>query len=169
MTKQTEKELKLEPRYVERDMDLAIGLAKSFRANSFSEIEKLWNTFQSRMHEIDDVKPGFALGICMASHPDVAQLPDTAFVYAAALPISKLGKIPQGMTLFDIPKGKYAVFTHKGSLDTLSHTVSYIWDKWIPENIADYKHSEGPDFELYDDRFDPKTRTGEIDFYIPVK
>lgn len=168
MIKHLQAGLTVEPRFETREKDLAIGLANSYAEGSFEQIERLWSTFRSRMHEIEDVKPGYALGICLASHPDVAKQPNTTFVYAAALPVSKVNSVPLGMAVFEIPKNNYAVFTHKGSLDTLPHTVNYIWGTWIPKNVENYRHSGGPDFEFYDERFNPLTRSGEMDIYIPV-
>lgn len=168
MIKHLQEGLTVVPRFETRERDLAIGLANSYAEGSFQQIEQLWNIFRSRMHEIENVKPGYALGICLALHPDVPKKPNTTFVYAAALPVSKVTNVPPGMTVFEIPKNNYAVFIHKGSLDTLPHTVNYIWGTWIPKNVENYRHSGGPDFELYDERFNPLTRSGEMDIYIPV-
>jgi AraC family transcriptional regulator len=169
MIKHLQQGLTMEPRFEQREKELAIGLGDTFAEECSPEIEKLWNKFQSRMHEIENVKPGYALGICMATHPEVIKKPDTTFVYAATLPVSAIGKVPPGMTVFEIPPGKYAVFTHNGSLDTLTHTANYIWGTWIPKNADNYRHADGPDFELYDKRFNPQTRSGEIHIFIPIK
>ncbi len=121
-----------------------------------------------RQGEIKNVKPGCAFGICMASHPSVEKKERQTFVYMSGLPVSKVESMPDGMISCEIPARKYAVFTHKGSLDTLPHTVNYIWGTWVPKNIEAYQHKDAIDFELYDDRFDPKTLSGEFDIYIPV-
>ena len=168
MMKHLQEGLTLQPRFEHKEKDLAIGLANSFAEGSFKQIEQLWTTFHSRMQEIENIKPGYALGICMASHPDIAIKSDTTFVYAAALPVTKIDCVPPGMVVIEIPGGDYAVFTHKGSLDNLPHTVNYVWGTWIPKNMEKYQHADGPDFELYDSRFEPQTRSGEIDIYIPV-
>ena len=63
---------------------------------------------------------------------------------------------------------KRQVFTHHGSLHTLSQTIDYIWGTWIlsTKEVLDTRDS----FELYDDRFlgydEPDT---EIDIYVAIR
>ena len=63
----------LEPRFEHKETDFAIGLADAYSEDSIKQIQQLGTVFESRMHEIENVKPGYALGVCMASHPDVAK------------------------------------------------------------------------------------------------
>lgn len=158
----------LEPVYKEFDGALVVGMASGFAEGEHKEIGQLWDRFNVRQGEIKNVKPGCAFGICMASHPSVEKKERQTFVYMSGLPVSKVESMPDGMISCEIPARKYAVFTHKGSLDTLPHTVNYIWGTWVPKNIEAYQHKDAIDFELYDDRFDPKTLSGEFDIYIPV-
>ena len=38
--------------------------------------------------------------------------------------------------------------------------------RWLP--ASRYRHVRAPDFEWYDERWDPRTGEGEIDIYVPV-
>lgn len=162
-----QKGVALEPNYKEFEGVTVVGMARGFAEGQHKEIEALWNKFKEQMAEIKNVNPG-AFGLCMPSHPDVEKLEGQTFVYMAALPVSDVVSVPSGMIVCEIPKGKYAVFTHKGSLDTLPYTVNYIWGTWVPKNIDAAKQKNAIDFELYDERFHPETRDGEFDIYLPV-
>jgi len=112
---------------------------------------------------------GLDIGGLKRSDRHVPTEPGQTFVYIAGLPVTELGALPEGMVSCTIPKAKYAVFTHKSHLDNLPNTINYIWGTWIPKNIEKYHHTSGPDFELYDSRFNPATETGEFDIYVPVE
>lgn len=168
MIEHLQKGIQLEPVYKDFEGAVIIGLASGFAEGAHKEIGQLWDRFNARESEVKNVKSGRAFGLCMASHPDVSKKDGQTFVYMAGLPVSKVESIPTGMTTCEIPKGKYAVFTHKGSLDMLPHTVNYIWGTWMPKNVEAYQHKDALDFELYDERFSPETRSGEFDIYIPI-
>jgi len=161
----------LEPRIETRGPELVVGLGAAYSEgaeSSFLEIQQLWKSFLTRQAEIARVKPGYALGVCLSEHVDIPKRQDRSFAYIAGLPVSEFSDIPPGMVTCAIQKSKYAVFTHKGSLSALPHTVNYIWGTWIPKNVSNYSHANAPDFELYDSRFDPETDSGEFDIYVPI-
>lgn len=159
----------LTPRFEVKGPFTVVGLAGSFSQACQPEIEQLWAQFVGRQSEIENVLAGTAYGICMSSHEGVPAKAGAAFVYMAGLPVDSVGVLPEGMVSSVIPCAKYAVFTHKGSLDTLPHTINYIWGTWIPGNTVEYRQANSPDFELYDQRFNPETRSGEFDIYIPIQ
>jgi AraC family transcriptional regulator len=167
MLSHLQKGVNMQPKIVERGPDLAVGMGGSFPHNSFSRISKLWTEFQVRMPEVPAVRKGYALGVCTAEHADIAIKPGDNFVYIAALPVTDAATVPAGMVKVEIPGGRYAVFTHKGPLSDLPHTVNYIWGTWVPR--GEYKRRESPDFELYDERFNEQTLDGEFDIYLPIE
>ena len=66
------------------------------------------------------------------------------------------------------PTQKYAVFTHKGSVDKILETYQAIYAVWQPK--SGYELIKAPDFEYYDERFDPDNpEASELDIYIPIK
>lgn len=168
MIEHLQKGIPLEPVYKEFAGEHVIGMAAGFSEGDHKAIEHLWNIFKDRFDEVGDPEASQAFGVCMPSHPDVEKKAGQTFVYMAALPAGKGAPIPDGMVACDIPKGKYAVFTHKGSLDSLPHTVNYIWGTWVPKHVDVTKQKGTVDFEYYDGRFHPETRDGEFDIYVPV-
>ena len=162
----------LRPHLKTKKQELVIGMAGNYPVNSkesFTDIRKLWKLFKNRKHEINNVKQGYALGVCLPNQSNTSNEPIDKFFYMAGLPVSKVTTPPKGMRSCLIPQARYAVFTHKGHLDNLPETINYIWGTWIPKNIPQYHLLDAPDFELYDSRFDPSTSSGEFDIYIPIE
>lgn len=158
--------LTMQPEIVEHKEELVIGMGSSFAENPFWQINKLWDNFNQRENEIPNLKGSYAIGVCMPKHDDLPVKEGDTFVYIAGRPVSSLDEVPEGMVAVKLPRRKYAKFTHKGLLTNLPHTVNYIWGTWLPK--SEYKHAHSPDFELYDERFDVKTLSGEIDIFVPI-
>ena len=68
--------------------------------------------------------------------------------------------------MLDIPAGTYAVFTHRGHISDLPKMVYTAWNKGLPD--AGLEPTMAPDFEVYDERFDPKTGRGVVELWLPV-
>ena len=156
----------MEPVFRERQHDLAVGMGASFGKDPHQDIARLWTQFEPRMHEIKNMVSGYTFGICLEEHPDIAIQEGDSFIYLAAAPVTSFEDIPEGMFACEIPANRYAVFTHKGSIDKITHTVNYIWGTWVPRNTDIIK--KDPDFEYYDERFNVDTLDGEVDIYVPV-
>lgn len=154
------------PAIIERCAEYAVGMAACFVPSSFLQIHALWNQFLPRINEIETAKPDYQLGIRSFSHPLVETKSADSFVYAAAVPVNSIAQVPEGMVPWELSSGRYAVFTHRGKLSDLQHTVDYIWGIWVP-SMAN-KLRDVPDFELYDQRFNPESLDGEIDIYMPI-
>lgn len=156
----------MEPKFVERAGETLIGMGGSFKEGSFEAIGRLWDRFNLRENEIQNIAGDYALGICCSKHDQIPIQPGDSMVYIAARPVKSSQPLPEGMVAVQLPATRYAVFTHSGPLSNLMHTINYIWGTWLPR--SSYKHSESFDFELYDERFNPDTMDGEVDIYIPI-
>jgi AraC family transcriptional regulator len=156
----------MEPRIVTRDAERVIGMGGAFEQGAHQAIGKLWDRFLPRKEEIDNSRP-YAVGLCTPKHPDIATNAADQFVYIAGVPVADSTPAPKGMVACELTGGRYAVFTHKGPIADISHTLNYIWGTWLAK--GEYEHRDAPDFELYDDRFNPDSADSEFDFYIPIK
>lgn len=160
--------ISLQPKIVERQEDLAIGIGGGYHEGTTDKIKDLWTEFRGRMAEIPATKPGYCLGVCQPTHPDIEKKSEDCFVYVAALPVATADKVPAGMVVCKIPAGKYAVFTHKGPISKIHETLKYIWGTWMP--ASEYKHWQGrPDFEYMDERFDAHSEDSEFDICVPLR
>lgn len=166
MMKHLKDGITMEPKIVTRPQEYAIGLGNGFPYDSLWTIHDLWDEFLKRKHEIKNIIPSHALGICMIEHPKIQKNNDQTFVYMAAVPVSSIADIPEGMVSYEIPAARYAVFTHKGPLSELPHTMNYIWGTWVPK--CEFIRKDAPDLELYDARFDCDSDNSEFDICVPI-
>ena len=93
---------------------------------------------------------------------------DVLFSEVAAVEVSSFNGLPDQFIPKIIKGGRYAVFTHTGSLSLLQDSYSYIWGTWFLG--TNEKLDAREDFELYDQRFlgydHPES---QIDLYIPIR
>lgn len=162
----------MEPKFVTKDDFQVIGM-ECISKNENGEFSRLWCDFIGRMGEVkNNNRPGVAYGICSCGpecKPEecICKCEVVGFSYMACVEVSNADQAPSGMVAKTIPTSKYAVFTHKGSLDKLSNTYNYIYTTWLQN--SDYEQSGFYCFELYDNRFNPSDENSEIDIYLPIK
>ena len=131
-----------------------------------NRIPQLWNDFIARMDELDKIAvPDCSLGICLNETGSEFQ-EDSMFYYMVCKVVKDDRVIPSGMEYHEISSQLVAVFTHLGSLDTLSETYDYIYDKWLPE--SEYKLFTADEIEWYDSRFKFGEKDSQIDIHIPI-
>ena len=129
-----------------------------FGKNENSEIPQMWDQFLPRAAEIENrIEPQECYGVC----GDLDS--DGRFRYLAGFQVKPGSSLPDNMEIWDVPEQTYAVFPT--TLKTLHETYQYAFQTWLPQ--SEYQHSKGPDFEFYDDDFDPAKGTG-LTIYIPV-
>jgi len=146
------------PTLTDRDAFTVVGPSIRCTFEDTSEIPTLWRKFNEREDEVADT-PNAAYGVCFAGD-------DKGFSYLAGMEPSPGKAIPDGMQSLAIPAQKYAVFTHSGHISDLPKTVYSIWNKALAD--AGLTPAKGPDFELYDTRFNVETGRGDVDIWIPV-
>jgi len=66
-----------------------------------------------------------------------------------------------------IPRKTYAVFSHTGHISNLHLMWQAIFSEWLP--VSGCTLEEEPNFEVYTDRFDPRSGTGLVEIWIPLK
>lgn len=161
----------MEPVIKEMPQFFVVGYAEKFisilspEKNNHIVIPKLWDLFLQQKDKIKLKSTDYDLGVCLPLGPDEKKHPDEC-LYMAGTAVTDQTNIPTGMIGREIPAGTYAVFTHKGALDQLDHTMNYIYGAWLPKSGK--KLREAPDLELYDQRFNPESSQSEFDIYIPI-
>jgi AraC family transcriptional regulator len=154
----------MEPRIARRAAFNVIGLAGRFTPPTASRIPELWTRFVARIDQIPHRQGAGTYGVC--SEADPATGDEGGFTYVAAVEVERIDAVPEGMIALTVPGGRYAVFTHAGHISRLHDTVQRIWGSWLP--ASRYRHVPRPDFEVYDERWNPGTGLGEIDVWVPI-
>ena len=93
--------------------------------------------------------------------------PDTTFEKWAATEMDVNDHLPEGMELFLLKGGLYAVFIYKGTADKAVSVFVYIFRSWLPE--SGYLLDDRPHFERMGVNYDPNDPTAEEEIWIPVK
>ena len=128
--------------------------------NENDEIKQLWGEFNPRIREINNVaKDANCYGVCLDMDPE------GIFEYVAGIEVTSTEGIPPGMVAWEVPEQKYATFPC--TLQTIGEAYSYALKTWLPQ--SKYQRAEGPDFELYDESFDPSVEGSQFHIYIPIE
>jgi len=156
-------------RIVRKPAFRVVGMKVRYQPNwevppSQNELSKLWQRFNPRSHEIPHADGG-CYGLCLF---DFGMKPGDAFDYVAALGVSDVGDVPEGMVAEEFGEYEYAVVERRGVLDELGKAFDYFHAEWLPK--SGYEYAGGPEFEYYDERFkgndDPES---VMELWFPVR
>ena len=156
----------MKPKIVERDEMKVIGL-KCETTMKENTIPQLWGQFNTVCNRVPNrTSDRFALGICpYVKMEDFDE--ETPFEYIAGFTVDSFDNVPEDMVAYVVPAARYAVFTHRGALNTLQDTYNAIFSSALSENGMELDSKD--QLELYDDRFKYGEQDSEFDIYIPIK
>jgi AraC family transcriptional regulator len=136
-----------------------------------NRLRELWDRTNSLYKQIPNRIPGGrSFGICEACAENTLYTmnDDILFTEVAGTEVSSFDGLNEPFVQKIIPGGRYAVFTHRGTLRMLPQTFDYIWGTWFLTTKEELDWRE--DFELYDERFLGYDHPdSEVDLYIPVR
>lgn len=161
-------EVIMEAQIISKEAMKVIGI-KCTTTVKENTIPQLWQRYNALYERIPNKSSqDVCLGICLDSQIEMEDFAeDTPFDYIAGRLVDSLDNIPEDMVGYEIPAGKYILFTHKGALDTLDKTYCAIFGQGLQE------HGVEPDkrdqVEVYDHRFEYGAPTSEMDILIPIK
>lgn len=134
-----------------------VALAAGIRGTTTlkdNKLAELWQEFNKGAAQIPHRSlNGRAFGICEACQDNsvYTMSDEVSFTEVAGIEVDSFEGLPADFVRKVIPGGRYAVFTHTGSLRKLPQTFHYIWGTWLL-NTSD-KMDDREDFELYDHRY----------------
>jgi AraC family transcriptional regulator len=150
----------METKIVAKPSFTVVGM-KYFGKNENNEIPQLWQVAAPRFNEIKHAKvpPYDSYGVCGELKED------GRFDYIAGVEVNSKADIPEGMDFWIVPEQTYVVFPC--TLADIHKTYEYAHTEWLPKN--EYHRADGPDFEYYDETFDPKDPDSLLYIYIPIE
>jgi AraC family transcriptional regulator len=150
------------PRFETGKAMLVAGIGeRCTHENGGAGIPNQWQRFHQMVDNIPDRVGPVAYGVC-CNGDDSGN-----FDYIAGVEVSDFSDLPREFSRVRIPEQKYAVFTHSEHISTIRRTVNTIWNHWLP--VSGMKAADAPNFERYDEKFDPATGDGGLEIWIPVK
>ena len=129
--------------------------------NGGAGIPNQWQQFHHKVDFIPARIGKIAYGVC-CNGDDAGN-----FDYVAGVEVADFSDLPREFSRVRIPEARYAVFTHAEHISTIRRTVNTIWNAWLP--ISGMKAADAPNFERYDEKFDPSTGNGGLEIWIPVR
>jgi predicted transcriptional regulator YdeE len=150
-----------------RAIGISITLTKSQREN-FTIVSRLWKKLNAEIHKIrhrPSPKGNWQkFGITYKHNHE--------YYYIAAIPFTEEMLAPPNMIRKDIPRGKYACFTHIGKMSHLKSTIYAIYTRILPDKefIPEPQEKAGLiHFERYDNRFHWNRADSVIEIYVPIE
>ena len=144
---------------------------KTSIANNKIQMPLIWQNYRTNKEKIKNPYPGnITLGVFSSDIEFNLETysEETKVTYFLGSMVTDFTQIPEDMDQQSLPRGKYAVFTHRGGFDNMRLSYIYIYGSWLPK--SGFELSINPGFEWYDDRFlGPFNKDTIIDIYIPIK
>jgi AraC family transcriptional regulator len=149
-----------EPRLVGGGAMLIAGFSEPYSYGAVAGIPSQWQRFGPHIGHVPDQRGDVCYGVCHGYDGE------GKFNYLCGVEIARADNLPSGFTLIRLDAREYAVFSHRNHISTIGNTMKTIWEKWLPE--SGYRFAEAPEFERYDERFDPITGSGVVEIWLPV-
>src|SRR6201999_4153098 len=149
------------PRFETSKPLLVAGIGERYNHESGAGIPGQWQRFQQAVANIPGRVGQVAYGVC-CNGDDAGN-----FEYIAGVEVSDFSDLPREFSRVRVPEAKYAVFTHRDHISTIRRTINTIWNHWLP--ASGLKAADAPNFERYDENFDPLTGDGGLEIWIPVR
>jgi AraC family transcriptional regulator len=149
------------PRFVSGDAMLVVGFVERYSFGTTQGIPGQWQRFMQHYDDIPDKLQPIPLGIS-------ADMDDEGnFQYMAAVQVSKVSDLPEGLRQWRIPPQHYAVFRHDAHVSSIGQTYSAIFNEWLPAHGR--RAADGPTIERHLESFDPRTGLGGVEVWIPLQ
>lgn len=93
--------------------------------------------------------------------------PDTEFEKWAAVEVSIVDNVTEGMEHYSLQGGLYAVFLYKGVPSAFHEMFQYIHYSWLPS--SEYVLDNRAHFEILGDKYKNNDPDSEEEVWIPIK
>jgi AraC family transcriptional regulator len=148
------------PRIIAHAAMTLVGLSERYQAGANAGIPSQWSRFGPLIGHVTNEVQGVSYGVVY--HVDASN----GFDYLAGVEVSSVADLPSGCIELHVPATTCAVFVHEGHISTIQATFTAIWERGLAE--AGVKAADGPVFERYDDKFNPRTGLGGLEIWVPI-
>jgi AraC family transcriptional regulator len=149
------------PRIEDRESFLLAGSVGHYRMPGSGGIPRQWQEFAKQLGKIPGQVGWTTYGVCFNMDGN------GKLDYLCGVEVAEGSPTPAGLSLLKIKPQLYAVFRHSGHISKIQETWGAIFHEWAPS--AGKKMAAAPQFEVYDDRFDPQSGNGVVEIWIPVE
>ena len=149
------------PRFQTGKPLLVAGIGERYTCETSAAIPGQWQCFHQSVANFPGRIGPVAYGVC-CNADDAGN-----FDYIAGVEVADFSDLPREFSRVRIPEQRYAVFTHRDHVSSIRRTVNTIWNHWLP--ASGLKAADAPNFERYDENFDPLTGNGGLEIWVPVR
>jgi AraC family transcriptional regulator len=150
------------PRVEHKGPVTVAGIARTYPCDGPNDIPAQWQALGPHMVALAGTGcTGY--GVCTGVTGNAE-----SYQYLAGVGVTGAKALPEGFVSQIIPARDYAVFTHRGRAMDIPATVQSIFRDELPR-AGLMPEGEPGLIEVYDARFDPRTGSGEIEFWISVR
>lgn len=149
------------PKFVTGEPLLIVGLKRRYNDQSSAAIPSQWQEFTRHVGYVPHQKGHVAFGVCCNSDDE------GNMDYIAGTEVTVMDDLPSDLDGIRIAQQTYAVFEHSGHISDIRRTWATIFATWLP--ASGKQIVDAPQFERYDDQFDPHTGNGVVEIWIPVQ
>lgn len=154
------------PEILQLTEEIKIAGLRDITSISQNRIPQLWDQFLRFHGDLYELSKT-AYSICETRQTAYTADGDVTFSVMVGSPVPDFRNLPEALAQTTLRPGKYAVFTHRGSLEKLLQTYQYIYGTWLPS--SGQWLDDRDDFEVYERKVlameDPEN---EVKLYIPV-
>lgn len=158
------------PRIVELSEIKIAGIRQEVQPHH-QDLKKLWEFFFPLLESLPNKKlTGRKFGIYESFEANLHFKinEDMLLNEYFGIEVTSFNDLPEHYVTKVIPSGRYVVFTHHGSLETLSQTIDYIWGTWMLSTKEELDNRDP--FELYGEKFlGYEHPDSEIEIYIAIR
>jgi len=155
------------PRIEKRGSFLFAGLRRHYTDDRISNIPVQWQQFVAYLSKIPGQIGHATYGACLSPANRAAGID-----YLTGVEVSSAAGLPAEFSVVTVPAQDYAVFVHRGHVSQLRDSLNAIWQERLPESglqVGAASPVSPVFFERYAERFDPRTATGDVEIWIPIK
>ena len=155
-----------DPRLEHRDALVIAGLRQYYTADTVKDIPLLWQRFAPYLNHIPQRVGRKAYGLVFSTTAG-----GSGVEYVAGVEVASVAGLPEYFSSVNVRAHRYAIFPHRGHVSQLKDTMSTISREWPP--IAGIRlapaAADTPDvIELYGEKFDSVSGTGDIEVWVPI-
>jgi predicted transcriptional regulator YdeE len=160
----------MNPKAVEQEGFTVVGMAvRTSNAEQMTEARPIGKQWERLFKEgVLAAIPNKADGKIVAVYSEYASDKDGEYTYLLGARVRKVESVPAGMTVKNVPAGRYAVFTsERGPVEKV---VVEMWRRvWeTPKNALGGDRTYKADFEVYDQRAQ-NPADAVVDLYVAVR
>jgi AraC family transcriptional regulator len=155
------------PRFEDAGARVFAGLRAHYAAGAMKGIFEQWMRFGPQIGSIAGQVGRVAYGVCY----NVQEKP-FRMDYLCAVEVSDAANLPPEFATLSVSPHRYAIFVHPDHVSNISRTVDLIFHSWLPASghLFDHTPQDGlAFFERYGENFDPRSGTGDIQIWVPLK